>query len=560
MNKGKGIHSRPKAGGSADGQSSQLYAAVSRPRATAGSHRAHYCSFFCLMCLIVLVVTLMLNNRLTNSVHPPSFGARVAVGNILQQTTATPSVDALPQQQQTASAAAVAVAATPPLAVLSLQKTTETTSRPNNRESIFLERLNRLLPPTCNSLLMPPDTDRINNDSTSCISDEQDRRLFPEEIEELETQILSFNIPRRVVVDFADSQYLSLIHWRWKFVIDQKNPVSQQLCPRCIVRHNTAFAGMKATSERERKADPADVKVDDWCPKYMSSDFKDHENQTTVAGCGESQLGSGRTYAEHGRQMFDHDTSFEDRGRFFHRTFAHLHLSPPAPDYNLTELVSVTDMARALLRPPSRNREGDSRNEEATFIHNDCGFDRGYLVGRMIASNEVGIARYGKCFNNRSGKAYEPEKFYFGDCEGTRDSVKTLLSSLHKFTFSLENTLSRDYFTEKRYQALLGGSVPIVWNNHNSMDYLPDPDAAFVIDPATADPVLLSKQIRAIAANESEYAKYFAWKKRGLRASFVRKLFLSTDFVACRLCEYVAQNKNQHHDPADAVPPPPPTP
>ena len=178
------------------------------------------------------------------------------------------------------------------------------------------------------------------------------------------------------------------------------------------------------------------------------------------------------------------------------------------------------------------------------FTHNNCMGIRGQFVASMVASKELGIAGYSECFNTHDGHAYEPKEFYFQDCEGTRDSVKTLLSSLHKFTFSLENTLSRDYVAEKRYQALLARSVPIVWNNHNSLDYLPDPDAAVLVDPQITDPVELAKELRQIAANSSEYAKFFAWKKRGLRADFVRRLFLSSDFQPCRLCEYIA-----HHHP-----------
>ena len=353
----------------------------------------------------------------------------------------------------------------------------------------------------------------------SCVDDEHDRRLFADDVAKIEQEILSFNIPRRVVVDFIRApapDYISLIHWRWKFLIDGRR--SQPWCPNhCVVRHPSKNAAMNATPLEILEADPGDVKVDYGCPRGMPDGFRVYTKQLTMAGCDESQDGSGRAYAQVGRQQFDFESSFEERGPF-QRTFAHLHLSPPAPERNLTELFSVTDMVRALLRPPPRRtREGDSPSEEATFIHNNCGHQRGRFVRAIINSNEVGIARYSKCFNNRDGKAYEPKEFYFGDCEGTRDSVKTLLSSLHPFTFSLENTQGQDYITEKRYQALLAGSVPIVWNNHNSLDYLPDPDAAFVVDPSD-DPVSIAKKLRIIARNETEYAKFFSWKQRGLRA------------------------------------------
>ena len=52
----------------------------------------------------------------------------------------------------------------------------------------------------------------------------------------------------------------------------------------------------------------------------------------------------------------------------------------------------------------------------------------------------------------------------------------------------------------------------------------------------------ISDMIHAAVTNDTIYESYFAWKKQnGLRASFVRKLFLSTDFITCRVCEYLAQ-------------------
>jgi Glycosyltransferase family 10 (fucosyltransferase) C-term len=409
---------------------------------------------------------------------------------------------------------------------------------------LFMDRLNRLVPPTCTSL--PPEVS-----VPTCVPPgKDDRRLFVEDVAKIERELLQFDIPREVVIDIEEShEYVSLIMWRWLMLIDGTRPPSERMCPNCRIRHPSKNTGMNETPVELYRTHPGDVKIDFGCPSGVRDGFRGYENQIVIGSCGESLAFTGASYYGTGRMQFDFDAGFVDYGQPFHKTYAHLHLSPPAPEYNLTELYSVTDMVRELLRPPPITREGDARGEEAMFTHNYCDYwFRAKLVGQIIESGELGIAAYSQCFNNRDGKSYEPQEFYFGDSEGTRDSVKTLLSSLHKFTFSLENTLSRDYFTEKRYQALLARSVPIVWNNDNSLDFLPDPDAAVLVDPVATDPVALARQLRAVAANETEYAQFFAWKRRGLRADFVRRLFLSSDFQACRICEYVA-----HH-----YPPPPP--
>ena len=70
------------------------------------------------------------------------------------------------------------------------------------------------------------------------------------------------------------------------------------------------------------------------------------------------------------------------------------------------------------------------------------------------------------------------------------------------------------------------------------------PLEGLVVDWKQYDAIEVSNRIQEMAANETLYETFFEWKKRGLRAGFVRKLFLSSDFVGCRICEYVA---HKHH-------------
>lgn len=57
----------------------------------------------------------------------------------------------------------------------------------------------------------------------------------------------------------------------------------------------------------------------------------------------------------------------------------------------------------------------------------------------------------------------EPQKrndWFWHDSEGNRDATKTTIASRYMFTSSLENTLSQDYFTEKRYQVHIARRFP----------------------------------------------------------------------------------------------------
>ena len=205
---------------------------------------------------------------------------------------------------------------------------------------------------------------------------------------------------------------------------------------------------------------------------------------------------------------------------------------------------------RLLLRDPPPFPRNPKATEDASFTHNNCGGIRAQFLKNVLAKSNLTVARYSKCLHNKESglkdrdcSTMKPEEFFHRDCEAHRDASKTVISSWHKFTFALENTLSPDYFTEKRFQVLYAGSVPIVWGNHNSISYLPDPDAAVIVD-SSRDSKDEAQDIgkRLHNMSEEEYQAFFAWKKRGLRPSFVRKIFLSTDFQPCRICEYMTHH------------------
>ena len=450
----------------------------------------------------------------------------------------------------------------------------------SNIPPLFMDRLNKYLP-EC-----PPITGTTAPANyTPC--DYHTKRLFPRDVEQMERDILQFHIPRKIVIVWAEfAEYVSLQHWRWNTILDALNQTTgtRQQCPNCHIRfpHGTHFHKPNLSEE------PAHVRIFPSCHahKRIMEHGRDFPGQLLVGDCGESQAGTGAMYWRGGTKTVDYDMSFVDQGSPLVRTWAHLHLSPDKvyAQSGLKPLHNVTDFVRQLLAPvPAFPRhvnntevrerilqeggsidllEQASNKYDVSFMHNNCGRRRGSLVKQMIESasqTNISIARYGRCSQNVKtndimgggwdGSPREPQNLLHEDFEGHRDASKTVLVSHHKFGIALENTLSPYYFTEKRWQVLLAASVPIVWDNHNSLQYLPDPDAALVInttDATTIDQATeLAKLIHYYAQpqNENEYLeRFFAWKKRGLRADFVRKLFMSSDFLLCRVCEYAAHH------------------
>ena len=77
---------------------------------------------------------------------------------------------------------------------------------------------------------------------------------------------------------------------------------------------------------------------------------------------------------------------------------------------------------------------------------------------------------------------------------------------------------------------------------HGSSFLLPNCD---IVPHSNVNVAEFASLIHRLAQPEhySEYQKrFFAWKQRGLRPDFVRKLFQSSDFLTCRLCEYMAHH------------------
>lgn len=114
---------------------------------------------------------------------------------------------------------------------------------------------------------------------------------------------------------------------------------------------------------------------------------------------------------------------------------------------------------------------------------------------------------YGACHRNRT----------LADDDG--QAVKLATIARYRFTLAFENSIARDYVTEKFYDALIAGSVPVVLGAPNVGEFAPaDPSYVDVNDfPAPAD---LASFLVEVAGDESRYAKYLAWKSGGFRPAF----------------------------------------
>ncbi|XP_063153369.1 4-galactosyl-N-acetylglucosaminide 3-alpha-L-fucosyltransferase 9-like [Candoia aspera] len=133
----------------------------------------------------------------------------------------------------------------------------------------------------------------------------------------------------------------------------------------------------------------------------------------------------------------------------------------------------------------------------------------------------IKIHTYGKVF----GRPLSWEKF-----------IPTISSC--KFYLAFENSIHKDYITEKLYNALLAGSVPVVLGppRENYEDYIPAHSFIHVED--FESPGKLSEYLLMLNQNEALYLSYFDWRKD---FSVFRSQFWASH--VCLACDHIKRHR-----------------
>ncbi|XP_047975148.1 glycoprotein 3-alpha-L-fucosyltransferase A [Salvia hispanica] len=165
----------------------------------------------------------------------------------------------------------------------------------------------------------------------------------------------------------------------------------------------------------------------------------------------------------------------------------------------------------------------------AAFISNCAAknFRLQALVGLEQAN--IKIDSYGGCHRNRDGKV---------------DKVETL--KRYKFSLAFENSNEEDYVTEKFFQSLVAGTIPVVIGAPNIQDFSPGPGSLLHIKELT-DVDSVAKRMKYLADNDSAFNESLRWKYEGPSDSFKALVDMAAVHSSCRLCIYLA-TKSQEKD------------
>lgn len=185
---------------------------------------------------------------------------------------------------------------------------------------------------------------------------------------------------------------------------------------------------------------------------------------------------------------------------------------------------SADNLERALAAPPGPK---DAERPVAMLISSRIDRSGRRAYARELARH-IPIDSYGTFLRNRAieGDTWRPSKL---------DVI-----ARHPFTIAFENAMTEDYVTEKLYDPLVAGSVPIYLGAPNVDDLAPGERCLLNVRDFSS-PRALAEHLHALLRDPAAYGELLAWKGRPLRPAFRAWLDRQRTPPLVRLCEAVAR-------------------
>ena len=162
----------------------------------------------------------------------------------------------------------------------------------------------------------------------------------------------------------------------------------------------------------------------------------------------------------------------------------------------------------------------------AMFVSN-CRSKYRLEYAKGLMNNSITVHSFGGCLHNKEVK----------ETTSKRKAGKSDVISHYKFTLAFENSVYKDYVSEKVYHALLAGSVPIYYGAVNIAEFVPKNS---VIDARKfSGPKEMAEYIRMLDSNEEEYNKYHEWRKdfyKSIPNTMKERANVKTENMLCNLC------------------------
>ena len=235
----------------------------------------------------------------------------------------------------------------------------------------------------------------------------------------------------------------------------------------------------------------------------------------------------------------------------YHRKLYNLLVPVYLPPY-LKKLTTDRTSISEVLREKT-NVSSSYVRSSILYINSNCNPPSGRGAFMKELMKWINVDAWGRCHRNRPPAELPKEitklhriswdsTHYYGDWKAS----KMAMCKSYLFTIAIENSLSFDYVTEKLWQPLAAGSVPIYWGAPNIEDWLPCEHC--IIDLRRfSQPKDVARLLADLSANRTKYAEYHQWRERPLPDRFLRLLqyfeWTKSRSLECLLCD-LAHSKN----------------
>lgn len=135
-----------------------------------------------------------------------------------------------------------------------------------------------------------------------------------------------------------------------------------------------------------------------------------------------------------------------------------------------------------------------------------------------------------------------------GPDRGRESKLDTI--ARYPFTLAFENSIAEDYVTEKFFDPLVAGSVPVYLGAPNVADFAPG-RRCFIDTRDFAGPGALAEHLLALLRDPPAYEAHLAWKREPLRPAFVELLGATAEPPLARLCARLREREAPARDGAD---------
>ena len=178
------------------------------------------------------------------------------------------------------------------------------------------------------------------------------------------------------------------------------------------------------------------------------------------------------------------------------------------------------------------------KNAVAALISNCKALDRLRTMNQLTTLGVI-IHSFGKCAQNAVKGTHATECAQIGRKSIYLDLEKLCIIRSYKFTLAIENSRQLGYITEKLFQPLLVGSVPIYMGAPDVSEVLPhDMSVIHVSDFSTID--LLGSYLLKLMNDSVAYHEHLKWRQGQFAVGFRSVIRNQFNSLHCKVCDDIA--------------------